>query len=84
MSRERSKQKRGLFYQKHAESFSHDAVEQVEGGVSGDHEEVAQEEEFSAAVVQQGVVLAAKQRLIGILAEETEKSTTKLKRHHFL
>lgn len=66
----------GLLYQKHAESFPHDAVEQVEGGVSSDHEEVAQEEEFSAAVVQQSVVLAAKQRLIGILAD-TERAKFK-------
>lgn len=54
-------------HQEHAESLSHDAVEEVEGGVSSHHEEVRQEEVFSAAVVEQSVVLAAKQRLIGIL-----------------
>lgn len=56
-------------YQEHAERFSHDAVEEVEGGVSCHHEEVGQEEELSAAVVQQSVVLAAKQRLVGILED---------------
>lgn len=59
-------------YQEHAESFSHDAVEEVEGRVSCHHEEVGQEEELSAAVVQQSVVLTAEQRLIGIL-EETHR-----------
>lgn len=59
-------------YQEHAESFSHDAVEEVEGGVSCHHEEVGEEEVFSAAVVQQSVVLAAEQRLIRIL-EETQR-----------
>lgn len=57
-------------YQEHAESFPHDAVEEVEGRVSGHHEEVGEEEELPAAVVQQSVVLAAEQRLIGILREE--------------
>lgn len=64
-------------YQEHAESFSHDAVEEVEGGVSCHHEEVGEEEVLSAAVVQQSVVLAAKQRLIGIL-EETERNVHKM------
>lgn len=54
-------------YQKHAESFSHDAVEEVEGRVSNHHEEVWQEKELSAAVVKQSVVLTAEQRLIRIL-----------------
>lgn len=54
-------------YQKHAESFSHDAVEEVEGRVSNHHEEVRQEKELSAPVVQQSVVLAAEQRFIRIL-----------------
>lgn len=61
-----------LSYQEHAESFSHDAVEEVEGGVSRHHEEVGQEEVLPAAVVQQGVVLTAEQRLIGVL-EETQR-----------
>lgn len=56
-------------YQEHAESFSHDAVEEVEARVSCHHEEVTQEEELSAAVVQQSVVLTAEQRLVGILRE---------------
>lgn len=56
-------------YQEHAESFSHDAVEEVEARVSRHHEEVAQEEELSAAVVQQSVVLTAEQSLVGILRE---------------
>lgn len=61
-------------YQEHAESFSHDAVEEVEGGVSCHHEEVGEEEELSAAVIQQSVVLTAEQRLIRILEKtETEK-----------
>lgn len=54
-------------YQKHAESFPHDAVEEVKGRVSNHHKEVGQEEELSAAVVQQSVVLTAEQRLIRIL-----------------
>lgn len=54
-------------YQDHAESLPHDAVEEVQGRVSCHHEEVREEEVLSAAVVQQSVVLAAKQRLIGIL-----------------
>lgn len=61
-------------YQEHAERFPHDAVEEVEGGVSCHHEEVGQEEELSAAVVQQGVVLAAKQRLIGVLEQRGGES----------
>lgn len=57
-------------YQKHAESFPHDAVEEVEGGVSCHHEEVGEEEVLPAAIVQQSIMLAAKQRLIGILEEK--------------
>lgn len=63
-------------YQEHAESFSHDAVEEVEGRVSRHHEEVREEEVFSAAVVQQGVVLTAKQRLIGILQQRKRLNIT--------
>lgn len=70
-------------YQEHAESFPHDAVEEVEGGVSDHHEEVGEEEEFSAAVVQQSVVLTAKQRLIGIL-EKKKKTQTGQERFFFL
>lgn len=58
-------------YQEHAEGFPHDAVEEVEGGVPRHHEEVGQEEELPAAVVQQRVVLAAEQRLVGILQRDT-------------
>ena len=61
-------------YQEHAESFSHDAVEEVEGRVSCHHEEVGQEEELSAAVVQQRVVLTTKQRLVRIL-EDRDRHT---------
>ena len=64
----------GRSYQEHAESFSHDAVEEVEGRVSRHHEEVGQEEELSAAVVQQGVVLTAEQRLVGILGSKASVS----------
>ena len=59
-------------YQEHAERLSHDAVEEVEGRVSSHHEEVRQEEELPAAVVQQSVVLAPKQRLIGVLQKHTD------------
>lgn len=61
-------------YQKHAQGFPHDAVEEVQGGVSCHHEEVGQEEEFPAAVVQQSVVLAAKQCLIWILDDTDNKN----------
>ena len=56
--------------QEHAEGLSHDAVEQVEGRVSCHHEEVRQEEELPAAVVQEGVVLAAEQRLVRVLGRQ--------------
>ena len=59
-------------YQEHAEGFPHDAVEEVEGGVPRDHEEVGQEEELPAAVVQQGVVLTAEQGLVRILRTREE------------
>lgn len=54
-------------YQKHAEGFAHDAVEEVNTRVSRHHEEVTEKQELPAAVVQQGVVLAAEQGLVGVL-----------------
>lgn len=59
-------------YQEQAERLSHDAVEEVQRRISSHHEEVRQEEELSTAVVQEGVVLTAEQRLIGILREDEE------------
>lgn len=54
-------------HQEHAEGLAHDAVEEVQTRVPGHHEEVAEKEELPAAVVQQGVVLAAEQGLVGVL-----------------
>jgi len=59
-------------YQEHAERLPHDAVEQVQGRVPRHHEEVGQEQELPAAVVQQRVVLAAEQRLVRVLGEGTQ------------
>lgn len=54
-------------HKEHGEGLAHDGVEEVQGGGPGHQEEVAEEEVFPAAVVQQGVVLAPEERLEGIL-----------------
>lgn len=54
-------------HQEHAEGLAHDAVEEIQTRVPSHHEEVTEEEELPAAVVQQGVVLAAEQGLVWVL-----------------
>lgn len=72
---------RAWLYQEHAECFSHNAVEQIQRGISGHHEEVGQEEELSTAVVQQSVVLTAEERLIRVLTETERDRDHKLHCH---
>ena len=63
-----------LSYQEHAEGFAHHTIEQIQRWIPGHHEEIGQEEVFTATVIQQSVMLTAEQSLIGILIErEIEK-----------
>lgn len=66
-------------HQEHAEGLAHDAVEEVQTRVPSHHEEVAEEEELPAAVVQQGVVLAAEQGLVWVLGGDRGQRSV---RHH--
>lgn len=72
-------------HQEHAEGLAHDTVEEVQTRVPSHHEEVAEEEELPAAVVQQGVVLAAEQGLVWVLGGVTgvkgQSDTTSLHLH---
>lgn len=61
----------GGTHQEHAEGLPHDAEEEVQTRVPRHHKEVAEKEELPAAVVQQGIVLAAEQGLVGILGGVT-------------
>lgn len=63
-------------YQKHAERFSHNAVEQIQRRISRHHEEVRQEEELSTAIIQQSIVLTAEESFIRVLTE-TEREVRK-------
>ena len=51
----------------HAEGAAHDSVEQVVGSRAGHHEELTDEEVFTAGVVEECVVLAAEEGLERIL-----------------
>lgn len=69
--RSRSTEEETGTHQEHAEGLAHDAVEEVQTRVPRYHEEVAEKEELPATVVQQGVVLAAEQGLVGVLGGVT-------------
>ena len=50
-------------HEQHGQCLAHDGVEEIVRGAAADHEEVLQKEQLAAAVVEQRVVLAAKQQL---------------------
>lgn len=56
-------------YQKNAECFSHNAVEQIQCGISCHHEKIRQKQEFSTAIIQQSIVLTAEESFIRVLTE---------------